>query len=148
MKKKTSIFQQYKEILENLKIGETISRKEIMEKLNLVSNSYMTVKSSSVTTFDNYRRAFELASFIQLDRSSQRLGAYKKIKEIDPEICKSIGSLKKENELFMKAISNGYRNMTTANEHEWRSKWSESKLSAKDFIYEHRGKLIGNKFNL
>jgi hypothetical protein len=136
-----SIFQQYKKILEESKIGETISRQELKAKLNLEANSYMIPKSSSITTLDNYRRAFELACFIKLDRSRQRLGAYKKIKEIDSETCKSISSLKKENALFMK-------NIPKDDEHGWRSKWIESKLSAKDFIHKHRGKLNGIKFDL
>jgi hypothetical protein len=137
-----TLFQQYRKIVDGLEIGEKITRQEVIHRLGLKENK------SSVGTVDNYRRAFEKASYLKYEG----LGLYSKLRPLD---CMSttMTKLKEENKKFLDGIGgkeswSRKTNEDLEKENHWRRKWMESGIPAEEFIKKYRGTIHGEKYGI
>lgn len=146
----TSRFLRLREYLENVKVGEVVSRQDI-RKLFGVN------QGESSGGIDNYRRLFCKAHyFSEYDpvtgkhQQGASGGYYIKIKEFDKEIVKSVKSLRTECEMLREHLFNKKPMRWTREEvdefWQWDTKWKESGLNAKEFIHQNRGRLVPQKF--
>lgn len=148
-KEKPTIFSQLRDHLDKLKVGESITRREIRKMFEILPGN-------SGGALDNYRRLFCKAHYFEAynpatgKSGDDGYGAYRKIREFDSEIVATVGSLQKECKELLNAIYTKSSSKLSREEvesyWEWDKKWEESRMTAKDFLHKHRGVLTGNKF--
>ena len=90
--KRETLFEKYRNLLDSIEVGETITRQTAIYKLDPDSRG----NSASV---DKYRRMFEKANFLRY----RDLGMYDKIRNLPKNLTSK--DLERENEKFLIALN-------------------------------------------
>lgn len=139
-KLKDSTFKRYIDLINEVKVGTSLTRQYVILMLDLDSHAARTV--------DTYRRLLENANFLEYNG----LGCYRKIRALDHSLM-SITKLKAENAKFYNALSIGLKwvektDDDTERAKRWRRVWIKSCLNADDFIEAYRGAMTGEQYGI